>query len=121
MRSLMLQDDASSNPDDLEREYFEKFERRNWTFSLGEGKWGVRINPVSFGLSVLLIWGFAVRSFNRLGLARGKTTQSKHAALAPPQNRVERAFRKAGDCSQLLSPGRIVSCQTPSRCRSSQR
>lgn len=65
----MLQDDASSNPDDLEREYFEKFERRNWTFSLGEGKWGVRINPVSFGLSVLLIWGFAVRPFDLLWIA----------------------------------------------------
>ena len=52
-------DDAN----DLEHTFFKKFERRNWTLSLfeGAGRWGIRINPVSFGVSVIVIWGFAVR------------------------------------------------------------
>lgn len=43
--------------------FFQKYERRNWTLSLfeGAGRWGIRINPVSFGVSVVVIWGFAVR------------------------------------------------------------
>jgi hypothetical protein len=57
----MASDKDSADPD-LEAEFFEKFERRNWTLSLFEeyGRWAIRINPLSFGLSVILIWGFAV-------------------------------------------------------------
>ena len=63
---MLVQDDNSSTVDDLEKEFFEKFERRNWTFNYkipGLGKWGeIRVNPVSFTFSVILIWGFAVRT-----------------------------------------------------------
>lgn len=38
-----------------------------------QGRWGIRVNPVSFGASVVLIWGFAVRS----------TRLSKHGKSVP--------------------------------------
>lgn len=60
---LEKMDKEKGSANDLEAEFFEKFERRNWTFSLFEdhGRWAIRINPVSFVFSVILIWGFAVR------------------------------------------------------------
>lgn len=56
-------DPGSTDVDDLEHAFFEKFERRNWTLHLfpNSGRWGIRINPFSFLVSVLAIWGFAVR------------------------------------------------------------
>ena len=51
---------SASSEDDFEADTFEKNERKNWMFAIGGKKWGVRINPVSFTMSVLLIWGFTV-------------------------------------------------------------
>ena len=36
-------------------------ERKNHNWAIGGDRWGIRINPVSFFGSVILIWGFAVR------------------------------------------------------------
>lgn len=55
--------DAGDDDDDLEHAFFKKYERRNWSLILFEqaGRWGIRINPVSFGVSVIVIFFFAVR------------------------------------------------------------
>ena len=53
---------SSSESDvDFEADCFEKNERKNWMFAVGGKKWGIRVNPVSFIASVILVWGFAVR------------------------------------------------------------
>lgn len=50
---------------ELEKELFERHEKRNWSWSWSSAaygpRWGVRINPVSFLASVAIIPGFAVR------------------------------------------------------------
>lgn len=44
-------------------------------------EWGIRVNPVSFGASVLLIWGFAVR---RCGLnSQGSVACFTHLFCQP--------------------------------------
>eukprot|EP00892_Ulva_mutabilis_P009681 jgi/Ulvmu1/7085/UM033_0146.1 len=52
----------TSEATDLETVFFEKYERRNWSISLFKeaGRWSIRVNPVSFGASVLLFWSFAI-------------------------------------------------------------
>jgi hypothetical protein len=70
--------DRSSNaPDDLEHAFFEKFEGRNWTLRMldTEGRWRIRINPVSFFASVALIWGFAVCPAIHAGARSGSSSQ----------------------------------------------
>lgn len=38
---------------------FEKNDSKSWHFKLGKSdKWGLRFNPVTTGVSIIIIWGF---------------------------------------------------------------